>query len=1367
MSLGLVVGSQASVAEVMMGLTLADGGIEDCSFMSDQQLAELCGRLDCRRQWMASLLLELQTENSKLVLHQATVSDRIAQAEAAHRRLLEAGVAEPTTAGDLDPMMDADVSCVSAWNQEAAAADAAHVARVAAASADAAPAMTESVQQDSEVQGPTAQASAAANEELPLPEDVLLRRSEDGEVTLSWFYDEDVLAQLADSQNAMSRLFFEVRQQSEALNGRLRTRVHTCDAKLPAAGEDVSEQVLRVPGCNAGKSYTFCLRACAEMHSAQDGMLSSPWSKPCTIAVPAAAAADAAHDQASTAAPTPAGTATPVGATTPITPAKFPAALSAPGAADVPLPAVLHSASETTPSRSLGAASGSADPHQCMVRQRNALASALAWRNAASSGAAQQSNEESIRAAVLHPESPLVNCPPGENIDEGYSSRAIDVLRDLAQKMTTTTSLPTVPRGLAGRHPPEQDKTADGLTVSSSGVSEMHEVPLRQAAAAAPGAYALHDEVQVWDGVRSWVNARIVGVYPDRYMVQHSSLTKEGNKIMKPIHVDELSRLLRPVQAATPGTSGYRSPRLSGATPRVQKDKPIGSPNSTGMRITPVERNWRSPPGSPKASVPSFRPGGSVALNASPRSVGRQTRSLQAPVSPSPVGGGRVLPGKLASEKLPEGGDEMPRPDVGSFTALAQSGNFEPAPEPQIGHHSARSPKAFSAQAGARPKFFPVGRSPSRVSSPPASSRLSFGRARTPSPGPVSVSARTAQQLSGRQAFVAEATTEPTTPLRTATAATAPPAAASVLLSATAPAGSAGQSLRRQPTPLQSRRVSTTTTSVTTAPAASASASAAVLSKTTAALLSYIPKRSLSVAVPVDPSPSPTQREMRQQTQPPVILRDRAKTDDWLPRSPQAPVLSAVPEPSFGQQRSVVVHHSSHVARPMLAAEAGSVQQPLATGARTLPATPLPLSPPHPAPLLTQTQVQPPPSAPAGQQRVIPKQSLAKAAPLLAQTTQVQLQQQQPPPATAVRAGSQQAQPRLVGQRQRSPPPSKPVFLQAQAPPPPAKAVALTAPPQQQSPPQPKPSLVQTQAPAPLSAKSVAILRPQQSPPQAAPVQAGPPGQPHSAKLWSAVPPAAAQAMPSTVPQPLPQHAVQQVALGAARVHPHQAVVQAQQATTPAMSRQLTPVRFRGAEMQVVSPSASSGGGANSKFTFSKMTFGEEMRGANPGLQVPTRNVAEALRPKAFAPAPRGLSSMESYSHDTVAPPPPRASPAFEGLLHKAPNRGLELESFSAGPARSAPAHLLQTQRQGRLSGGFSPPMAAPVAKQFVLRLRVAEQRWERLTFASNADHSRIAGTFLAQLGLKPTLLGGLVAHMRRMIAQDLSTSTADVIDLV
>eukprot|EP00927_Polykrikos_kofoidii_P003293 TRINITY_DN11310_c0_g2_i1.p1 TRINITY_DN11310_c0_g2~~TRINITY_DN11310_c0_g2_i1.p1 ORF type:complete len:1622 (+),score=331.74 TRINITY_DN11310_c0_g2_i1:190-5055(+) len=120
-------------------------------------------------------------------------------------------------------------------------------------------------------------------QQLSAPEEVLLKVSASGVASLTWFYNEQVLEQLQDSRHPLRRLSFEVRQQSEGANGRMRTRSHMCDCRIFSEGEEeIGEQGCEIDGCIPGKAYAFSVRAKAEF----DGRASpsfSPFSETVTL----------------------------------------------------------------------------------------------------------------------------------------------------------------------------------------------------------------------------------------------------------------------------------------------------------------------------------------------------------------------------------------------------------------------------------------------------------------------------------------------------------------------------------------------------------------------------------------------------------------------------------------------------------------------------------------------------------------------------------------------------------------------------------------------------------------------------------------------------------------------------------------------------------------------------------------------------------------------------------------------------------------------------------------------------------------------------------------------------------------------------
>eukprot|EP00929_Paragymnodinium_shiwhaense_P099084 TRINITY_DN6063_c0_g3_i1.p1 TRINITY_DN6063_c0_g3~~TRINITY_DN6063_c0_g3_i1.p1 ORF type:complete len:1409 (+),score=357.56 TRINITY_DN6063_c0_g3_i1:98-4324(+) len=106
---------------------------------------------------------------------------------------------------------------------------------------------------------------------LPVPEELVVKRCSDAgsaapdrpySVELTWFYDEEVIDSLSDPAQRLKSLNFEVRQQSEVANGRLRTRVHTCECRSIGSDGDVQEQCFQLDGCQNGRRYLLSVRAC-------------------------------------------------------------------------------------------------------------------------------------------------------------------------------------------------------------------------------------------------------------------------------------------------------------------------------------------------------------------------------------------------------------------------------------------------------------------------------------------------------------------------------------------------------------------------------------------------------------------------------------------------------------------------------------------------------------------------------------------------------------------------------------------------------------------------------------------------------------------------------------------------------------------------------------------------------------------------------------------------------------------------------------------------------------------------------------------------------------------------------------------------
>ncbi|CAJ1362469.1 unnamed protein product [Effrenium voratum] len=105
---------------------------------------------------------------------------------------------------------------------------------------------------------------AEAVPSLAAPEEVMAR-VEDGNIRLTWFFDEEVLEQKAP------HLSFEIHQQSEGVAGRLRIRQFGCPAVFAAKDGAVQEQSFLVEGCAPGRAYNFTIR----------GRLQPPNTAPC------------------------------------------------------------------------------------------------------------------------------------------------------------------------------------------------------------------------------------------------------------------------------------------------------------------------------------------------------------------------------------------------------------------------------------------------------------------------------------------------------------------------------------------------------------------------------------------------------------------------------------------------------------------------------------------------------------------------------------------------------------------------------------------------------------------------------------------------------------------------------------------------------------------------------------------------------------------------------------------------------------------------------------------------------------------------------------------------------------------------------
>mmetsp|Transcript_27426 Transcript_27426/g.44002 ORF Transcript_27426/g.44002 Transcript_27426/m.44002 type:complete len:1324 (+) Transcript_27426:130-4101(+) len=172
---------------------------QDYSFMSDQQLMEMCGRLSSCQSWMLALHSQLINEKAKLSKHGHALREQI--------RLVENHF---------------EVSPVP-------------------------------LQPSVEI------ADQAKQLELSMPEDVLASVDSNGDIQLTWFYDESLLECLVDPQHSLKTLEFQVKQQTEGLNGHIRTRFHT----IPCSGA-IEEQRFAPPGCIACRTYSFSIRARAK-----------------------------------------------------------------------------------------------------------------------------------------------------------------------------------------------------------------------------------------------------------------------------------------------------------------------------------------------------------------------------------------------------------------------------------------------------------------------------------------------------------------------------------------------------------------------------------------------------------------------------------------------------------------------------------------------------------------------------------------------------------------------------------------------------------------------------------------------------------------------------------------------------------------------------------------------------------------------------------------------------------------------------------------------------------------------------------------------------------------------------------------------
>jgi len=180
-------------------------------------LADVCGQLENRRHRMDTLLEQLHAEKNKLLRHQTSLSTRISQFDSAPKPASEDVLEQRPVAPE-------------------GGADSLELG------------------------------SLAERSILSVPEELLARPSCDGNIRLTWFYDEQLLEQLLLPDKQLRSLHFEVRQQSEGAGGRVRTRMHPCPVRLPEAGEDFAEQWHMVEGCVPGRNYRLSVRAVAVLN---------------------------------------------------------------------------------------------------------------------------------------------------------------------------------------------------------------------------------------------------------------------------------------------------------------------------------------------------------------------------------------------------------------------------------------------------------------------------------------------------------------------------------------------------------------------------------------------------------------------------------------------------------------------------------------------------------------------------------------------------------------------------------------------------------------------------------------------------------------------------------------------------------------------------------------------------------------------------------------------------------------------------------------------------------------------------------------------------------------------------------------------
>lgn len=116
---------------------------------------------------------------------------------------------------------------------------------------------------------------------LSTPEE-LMARVEDASIRLTWFFDEEMLEQLASGPAELS---FQIRQQSEGVGGRLRIREHSCAAVYAAKDGAVQEQSFLVEGCAPGRPYTFSICCRLQLPGAEQQV--SEFCEAVTACVPA------------------------------------------------------------------------------------------------------------------------------------------------------------------------------------------------------------------------------------------------------------------------------------------------------------------------------------------------------------------------------------------------------------------------------------------------------------------------------------------------------------------------------------------------------------------------------------------------------------------------------------------------------------------------------------------------------------------------------------------------------------------------------------------------------------------------------------------------------------------------------------------------------------------------------------------------------------------------------------------------------------------------------------------------------------------------------------------------------------------------